>query len=273
MRLEITHRTTYRYDAPASGLGVRLRLYPTRLEGQRVESWHVTIEDTPIAPLLVNGFGDAEGQWICHGAREALAITAEGVVETEDRSGVVGKAGRARAGVFLRRTELTAPDEAIAAFAEGLRGRVPLDTLHALKSAIPQAVTYRSGSTHHGVTAAEALERGAGVCQDMAHLFIAAARHLGIPARYVVGYLHDPDSPIGETHAWAEAFVEGLGWIGFDPTHDQCPTDAYVRLCSGLDAVDAAPIRGTFIQGPEEELAVEVAIADTQSQQQQQSQG
>jgi len=273
MRLEIEHVTTYAYDPEAAELALRLRLYPSRIAAQRVESWTVTVGDEVVAPTVVTGFGDAEGLWLRRRSVEAVTITAKGIVETLDSSGVVGRLGRARPGIFLRRTELTAKTDDIATFADAISETDPLGRLHALNTAVGEAIKYRPGATDHGVTAAEALALGAGVCQDQAHLFLASARHLGVPARYVMGYLHDAERPLAESHAWAEAHVEGLGWVGFDPTHDQSPTDAYVRVCCGLDARDAAPIRGIYPVGPEEALEVSVSVAAVAGQSQQQQQG
>ena len=121
-----------------------------------------------------------------------------------------------------------------------------------------------SPGAHHAIppsTAAEALAQGAGVCQDHAHIFIAAARALGVPARYVAGYLAPNFEGAHETHAWAEAYVGDLGWVGFDPANRQCPTDAYIRLCAGFDAADAAPVRGAVSFGAGEALDVQVEVA------------
>ena len=123
----------------------------------------------------------------------------------------------------------------------------------------------------------DALTIGAGVCQDHTHVLIAASRAMGCPARYVVGYLlpdsdeDDVEIP-AETHAWAELWIDGLGWVGFDATNRICPTDRYVRLASGFDANDAAPIHGAVFGSVEEAMEAEVAVsAITQSQQQSQS--
>ncbi len=175
----------------------------------------------------------------------------------------------------LRATALTGPSDAIRELAAGIDEQDVLARCHALSAAVHAAVDYRPGVSDAATTAAAALALGAGVCQDQAHVFIAAARVAEIPARYVIGYLHDPDRdrPAEETHAWAEAFVPGLGWTGFDITNQLCPTDLYVRLCCGLDAADAAPVRGTILGGTEEQMEVEIAVraGASQSQQQQQS--
>ena len=268
MRIAVEHSTTYAYSPPVTGLGLRLRLFPSATPAQRVIDWQVTAGAAGVTPLLVNGFGDKEALWLAADRVESLTVTAAGTLETDDTGGVIGRCGRARPGLFLRRTETTMPDTAIRAFAGSIDHAGPLAWLHALNGAVGQAITYRPGATHHGATAAEALALGAGVCQDQTHLFLAAARHMGHPARYVVGYLHDAEAEHTETHAWAEAHVPDLGWVGFDPTHGRSPTADYVRLCAGLDAADAAPIIGTYAGGPEESLAVSVRVAEAGAAQQ-----
>jgi transglutaminase-like putative cysteine protease len=101
-------------------------------------------------------------------------------------------------------------------------------------------------ATHVATTAAEAFDKKSGVCQDFAHLFIACARELSIPARYVSGYFlrSDGEGHQPASHAWAEAHVDDLGWVGFDPAHGLSPDDAYVRVAAALDYLGAAPVRG-----------------------------
>ena len=105
------------------------------------------------------------------------------------------------------------------------------------------------------------------------HVFISAARTLGVPARYVVGYLLAQDTKLTETHAWAEAWVPEIGWVGFDAANRLCPTDRYVRLGCGLDAADAAPIRGNVSGNSQERLSASVDISQTTGQSQSQNQG
>ena len=132
--------------------------------------------------------------------------------------------------------------------------------------AVAEAIAYRPGVTHAHTTAAEALALGEGVCQDHAHTLISLARTIGLPARYVSGYLH-ADAYGNEheaAHAWAEVWVEGLGWIGFDAANRCCPDERYVRLGSGYDAQDAAPIRGIAMGASHEEMNVAVAVLNAQ---------
>lgn len=266
MRLTIRHETSYAYQPAAPRAALRLKLFPPRCRPQTPAEWRVMVNDDPVEPMLTDAWGDGEALWFSREPVEAVRVVAEGVVETEDLAGVVGKLGRGGPAVFLRSTPLTAPSDAIAVLARGVAGDDRLATLHALNEAVVNAVGYRPGATAVETTAAEALSLGAGVCQDLTHVFISAARTLGAPARYVVGYLHDPDAPLVETHAWAEAHVDGLGWVGFDPTNRTSPTDRYVRLCVGFDASDAAPIRGTIV-GATVEAGFSVAVDVGQAQQ------
>ena len=262
MRLSVRHITRYAYDPPAERAALRLRLYPPRFASQAVQTWAVSVNDIAIAPMLTNGLGEGESIWSANAPQSAIEIIAEGVVEAAEASGVVrGLADHTRPAMFLRETALTAPDDAIVALAEGVREGQRLAMLHKLCHAVREAVDYTPAATHHATTAAEALAQGAGVCQDHAHIFIAAARALGVPARYVAGYLAPNFEGAHETHAWAEAYVGDLGWVGFDPANRQCPTDAYIRLCAGFDAADAAPVRGAVSFGAGEELDVQVEVA------------
>ena len=202
---------------------------------------------------------------------EELEIEAAGTVETQDSNGVVaGLANGAPPRVFLRETVQTRPDGAIHALAKSVHGKDTLATLHELLGAVRDRVEYVAGATDTHTGAAEALADGKGVCQDHAHIFIAAARTLAIPARYVTGYLMlDGQSTASAHHAWAEAWVEGLGWVGFDVANRVCPTHNYVRLAAGLDASYAAPIVGSRRGGETETLEVSVAVQQQQQTAQQ----
>ncbi len=134
--------------------------------------------------------------------------------------------------------------------------------LHALLDTLPQTITFDTDPTHAHTTAAEAFALKRGVCQDISHIFIASARSLGIPARYVSGYLHRADGQNDQQagHAWAEAYVDGLGWVAFDATNGMCATDAYLRVAVGLDYLSAAPLRGSRIGGDGEGLDVRIRV-------------
>lgn len=273
MRLSIRHLTTYAYEPATDRCALRLRLHPSAFDSQRVLHWTVSVNGQPVAPLLTTALGDREALWTCQSSVDMLEIVAEGEVETSDVAGVVrGLRDTVRPGVFLRTTPLTSVDDRIRLIGVGASGPNQLARLHAISAAVREAMDFTPGATDARTTAAQALKQGSGVCQDHAHVFIAAARSAGVPARYVVGYLMSPESVEAETHAWAEAWMPDLGWIGFDPANRMCPTDHYVRLSCGLDSVDASPIRGNVAGGPRESLSASVAISQTQSQTQSQGQ-
>jgi transglutaminase-like putative cysteine protease len=262
MRLTIRHVTRYVYDPPAHRMALRLKLYPSRFDGQSPRGWSVAVNGAPVAPMFINGLGDGEALWTVLAPKALVEIVAEGEIDTIDRAGLVrGLADQTRPGVFLRETPLTTPDDAIRALAEAAFTETGLAALHKLCGMVRDRIEYVSRATMAETSASEALALGRGVCQDHAHVFIAAARAMGVPARYVTGYLQAEKTGAQETHAWAEAFAPDLGWIGFDPANRQCPTAEYVRLCTGLDAAHAAPVRGCVSPGAGESLSVAVEVA------------
>jgi transglutaminase-like putative cysteine protease len=269
MHLTVRHATLYSYDPPATRCALRLRLYPPTFDAQRVLAWQVSVNGDPVQPMLTTATGDREAIWARPRDVAQVEIVASGEIETADLSGVVrGLRETTKSGVYLRTTPLTAADPRIELLAGGVSGRASLDRMHALMSRVREAVDYQPNFTSTSTTAAQALELGKGVCQDHAHVFIAAARVLGVPARYVVGYLLSLDTKLTETHAWAEAYVADIGWVGFDPTNGLCPTERYVRLGCGLDSADAAPIRGSVSGTAEERLSASVDIGETDRQNQ-----
>lgn len=269
MRLAVRHSTIYSYDELNSFMVQRLRLTPSNNPAQTVLSWKISAEGFEHAADYVDGFGNRTHLITNCKPHDSFTITAEGEVETRDSGGVVGFLEEAANPLlFMRATPLTEGSDEIA----DLAGSIPeggLSRLHALMEAIARRVAYLADTTGPGTSAAQALQAGQGVCQDHAHIFIAATRLMQVPARYVTGYLRiEGEESSFAHHAWAEAFLADLGWIGFDPSNRICPTEAYVRLACGFDAVSAAPISGTRRGGGKERLAVEVRVQEQQQQQQ-----
>jgi transglutaminase-like putative cysteine protease len=269
MRLTVRHRTAYAYDAPISYAIQTLRLTPRSYEGLDVLRWHVRGESRRPLPGFVDGYGNLTHTHTVNRPHTRAMVIVEGLVETRETHGVVrGAAEPLPPPFYLRRTRLTEPDEAIGALAERARGET-LERLHGLMLMVRKRVDYRIGATEVETTAASALAAGAGVCQDHAHVFIAAARFLGIPARYVSGYLwtgHD-ERDFDANHAWAEAYVNDLGWVGFDPANRTSPTEAYIRTAIGLDYGSAAPVRGFWRGAATERLAVDVRVRQAEAAQ------
>jgi transglutaminase-like putative cysteine protease len=270
MRISIGHVSRYSYSEPTKYSILALRLTPPSFQGQRVIEWRVSAPGVDAARPFRDGFGNTVHLASCTEEHSESLVIAKGVVETEDRAGIVrGLADPAPLYVYRRQTAKTLANDDIRALAQSARTSADIRGMHKLMHAVRDAVDYQTGATNPHTTAAEALKDGEGVCQDHTHIFISAARSMGIPARYVSGYfLTGADEPSEANHAWAEAWLEGLGWVGFDPANRICPTDHYVRLATGLDAVFAAPIRGTRNGCANEELDVIVEVQQQNSQQQ-----
>jgi transglutaminase-like putative cysteine protease len=266
MRVSILHTTSYSYGAVGSFAVQRLRLTPFDNNTQKVVTWEIVADGIGDAARYTDGFGNRVHLITHCKPYESLSITAAGEVDTVDRNGVVGNLHEtASPRLFLRSTPRTESSPAIDALADEVRDRLALDRLHHLMEAIATRVVYDTDATHHETSAAEAFAAGQGVCQDHAHIFIAASRRLGIPARYVTGYLHvEGEQAAAAHHAWAEAYVPELGWVGFDPANHICPTERYVRLACGFDAASAAPITGARRGGGSEALKVDVIVRQQQ---------
>jgi len=247
MRLRIVHETAYAYDPPANGAIQTLRLTPRGHDGQFIINWRIEVDHDCRLATTTDPFGNIVQSFTTEGKLDGLVITALGEVETHDMAGMVrGQSERFPKMIFLRDTRLTEADAAVRDFAAAVhRGASadPLSRMHALMGAIHDGIEI-GASEDDG--AAATLAEGRGDARAMAHLFIAAARHLGVPCRYASGYLHWPEEaePALAEHGWAEAYIEGVGWIGFDASMNLCPTDRYVRLAVGLDRVAAQPVRG-----------------------------
>jgi transglutaminase-like putative cysteine protease len=277
MRINVCHETRYRYDVPLSRVIQALRVTPRSHQGQDIVNWRIEISRDCKLEAQEDAFGNIMHTFSADGPLDELSVLVTGEVETQDTAGVVrGAVERFPPSLYLRETTLTAPDEAIHNFARALaaeKGENQLDLLHSLLSTLHAEMTYDTDPTHASTTAAEAFALKRGVCQDLAHIFIAVGRCLGIPSRYVGGYLRRSDGVTAQDagHAWAEAYVPDLGWVGFDPSHEICTTDAFVRIAIGLDYLDAAPVRGARFGGAGEELSVSVYIDQTLYQTQSQS--
>jgi len=265
MRLKISHSTTYRYEPPATGVIQILRMTPGSHDGQYVADWQIDVSADSRLDVHEDAFGNIT-HVMTHGAIADLNITVEGLVETHDTGGVLrGADERFPPGLFLRSTPLTAVNPAMAAFVRELRAESEDDRLgflHALMTQIGEHMTFDEDPTHSGTSAAEAFGLKRGVCQDYTHIFIACARSGGVPARFVSGHFLRSDGMVHQQagHAWAEAFVPDLGWVGFDAANGICTTEAHVRVAVGLDYLGAAPVRGTRYGGGAETLTVAVRV-------------
>jgi len=255
MRLSIRHKSTYRYDSPAEYAAQVLRMTPRVYAGLQVVRWHVATSGTGRLSEFEDGFGNLTHVHTVVDVHDSLVVEVDGEVETIDTQGIVrGGSEPLPVGVYLRTTPLTFPSEAISGLAAAAaKASSTSAVLQRLMELVAESVEYRQGGANVVATAAEALAAGSGACHDQAHVFIAAARVLGIPARYVGGYLClDGDSRLAHLapgreeagHAWAEAYDHENGWTGFDPANAALAGPWHVRTSVGLDYESASPIRG-----------------------------
>jgi transglutaminase-like putative cysteine protease len=263
MQLKISHTTRYSYDQPVDYALQKVRLRPQHSTIQDIVDWSIEVEGGKVETSYTDHYGNHVDLISITPGSQAVSITASGTVTTQDVAGVLGKVyGRAPLWHFQQPTLATTPGAGVTALATSLAGgRDTLTGLHALSAAILLATPYQVGVTNADTTVEEALHAGAGVCQDHAQIFVAACRTALIPARYVSGYLMingqvDQDA----THAWAEAHVDGLGWVGFDVSNGVAPDDKYVRIAVGRDARDAAPIEGLRMGAADEAMIVSLQV-------------
>lgn len=263
MLLTINHTTRYCYDAPIDYALQQVRLTPPTTTQQDVHSWAMTVEGGTVETNYRDHNGTQVHLVSVDKGSQEIAITAAGEVETTDTAGVMGKVyGPAPLWYYLQSTALTEPGPGIHALAGELaEAGDKLSALHALSSSILMAAPYKIGETYAATPAEEALMGGSGVCQDHAQIFISAARAAGLPARYVSGYLMMDDRVDQDaSHAWAEAHLDGLGWVGFDVSNGICPDERYVRLATGRDYRRAAPISGMRLGTSVESMIVSLQI-------------
>lgn len=271
MRLKITHRTEYSYDQPLAYALQRLRLVPGSSAVQTVRSWTLTIEGAKEEVRFSDQFGNDTRLISVEGEPHVIGIEASGEVETFNKAGVSGPhRGFAPLWLFLRETPLTAPGEKARELAAAVANGTDLSRLHELMAAIhvgaarPEKATQMqtSGTPASQVQASEAhTTPSKDDALEHTHVFIAAARLLGFPARYISGYLMvDGVAEQAASHAWAEAHVDSLGWVGFDVSNGISPDENYVRVATGRDYHDAMPVSGIRLGQASQRLAVRITV-------------
>ena len=271
MRLSIRHTTRYRFDAPVVHALQRLRLTPKETQGQEILEWSMDYQNAHEELTYEDQHHNTTTLVAVEPDAKEVTITCSGKVDTHDHAGVIGRhAGHLPLWSFLAQTRLTRPGPGISKLVKELDafdgGR--LDMLHQLSRSVLDRVEYRIGTTQWHTTGEESFAAQAGVCQDHAHIFIGAARALEVPARYVSGYLMMNDRIEQEaTHAWAEAYVDGLGWVGFDISNGISPDERYVRVATGRDYRDASPVTGISFGNTAQVLEVDVEVEQQQVQQ------
>jgi transglutaminase-like putative cysteine protease len=267
MHMHIRHETHYRYERPVKYSVQSLHLTPCRDVSQRALSWNILAPGRRLEQI--DAYGNISHLLTIEEPHREIRIVVSGVVETADADSRQDD-GPLSPLAYLAPTQLTLPNEDLKAFAHGALSHLtnPRERAEALAEAVFGAVRYKSGISDVQDSAAVAFKSGSGVCQDQAHVFIASARAVGMPARYVSGYLYTGDAQDAASHAWIDVWLgEEVGWHSIDVTHKRPAVRTYCRLAVGRDYLDAAPVRGVRQGGGGEKMHANVLVSESAKQQ------
>ncbi len=268
MHMHIRHETRYRYERPVKYSVQSLHLTPRRDLSQRALTWSISAPGRRLEQI--DAYGNISHLLTIEVPHREIQIVVHGVVETADAEARQDD-GTLSPLAYLAPTQLTAPNEDLRAFAQGALNSInePRARAQALAEAVFGAVRYKPGTSDVQDSAAVAFKSGEGVCQDHAHVYIASARAVGIPARYVSGYLYTGDTSDAASHAWVDVWLgTEIGWQSVDVTHKRPAVRTYCRLAVGRDYLDAAPVRGVRHGGGGEKMEANVLVAESALQQQ-----
>lgn len=251
MLLNIEHQTQYVFSEMVQYTIQQLRLTPRNDHGQAVKHWQIKVNGQ-LTPFE-DAFGNLSHTLVIDQPHDSLLITVSGAVETgletEQPEQVLPPE------IYLRDTPLTQADAAMTVFARRFAHAPVTDMMHALR----EQMQYIKGATQVDTPAADAFRLGKGVCQDHAHAFIGCCRSLGLPARYVSGYLFTVDGSLMQTHAWVDIWQQGQ-WLGLDVSNGTLVNEIHVRLAHGLDYRSASPVTGSRMGGGIEGMASVVSV-------------
>ncbi|HMN72328.1 MAG TPA: transglutaminase family protein [Rhodoblastus sp.] len=276
MRISVRHTIVQEFAPPARSVIQQMRLRPRACESQQVSFWSIDCDVDCQVREQQDAFGNSVQMLDAGGPLQKLTVTARGDIDTFDTSGVLrGERERFSPDVYLRDTDLTEADPALRKFArEAAKGaKTELDRPHFLMRAVNEAIAFEP-SLKEPASAVEAFKAKKGASCELAHVFIAAARCVGVPARFVSGYLASESdgaeraADASDLRGWAEAFVDGLGWIGFDPSICLCMHDGHVRLAVALDYLGAAPLRVSPLLSATRSVDARASIVQGQAQRQ-----
>ncbi|HSH55166.1 MAG TPA: transglutaminase family protein, partial [Methylotenera sp.] len=258
MLLNIEHHTRYAYSEPVNYTIQQLRLTPQNGFGQHVKRWDIRVNGE-LQPSA-DAYGNTIHTLVIDVPHEEITVIASGEVETG--LDVISQHQALPLSIYLRDTPLTKSDVTISVFAKQFKRSAHLQNqaLEEMMHALLVRVSYIKGVTQVTTSAIEAFKLGQGVCQDHAHIFIACCRSIGLPARYVSGYLFTEDGSLMQTHAWADVYLEADGWQSFDVSNGCRAHAVHVRLASGLDYRTASPVSGMRSGGGIEGMATSVIV-------------
>lgn len=279
-RLHIVHTTSFVYERPAAASYNEARMRPSTIPGQMVLSSRLTASPSSFSHEYRDYWGTQVVAFEVLRKHSELVVVSESTVDLSPRPdpGSTGLAEQVawqmlsepgivdRLAEYLAPTPATATSDELAALALATGGgRSPAEAALAVCDAVRDAVEYVPGATGVHTRAIEAWEQRKGVCQDIAHLAIGALRSLGIPARYVSGYLHPlgheavvGETFVGESHAWVEFWCGE--WYPYDPTNRSHVSDHHVVVARGREYYDVTPLRGVFAGGGRSQQSVQVAL-------------
>jgi transglutaminase-like putative cysteine protease len=261
MRLRIEHETHYEYSAPLQYALQQLCLTPQANAHQQVLDWQIAAPGR-LYPQR-DGYGNLAHSWSLarHKTGRNIyrgSVKASGTVQTHASPWLLDAPGDQHPALYDARLRQLG----VAHLSDGPEQ----DALLRLGAAVRDKVRYEGGVTHVGTTAQQALGLGAGVCQDQAHVYLAACRAAGIAARYVSGYFHSPKAAELASHAWVDVCIDAAArrWLSIDITHDGLMDERHVRLAVGPDYAAAAPVRGVREGGGDESMRVSVRVRETE---------
>lgn len=272
MRIRISHEIAHRFEPPARMLIQNLRLTPCGFDSQYVLGWRIDVDLDRAPRRSEDAHGNTVTSFSHHGAPlDKLTVTAVGEVETNDAAGVVrGAAERLPPEMYLRDSPLAHVNGALRdlAAAAAAQASDPLDAMHRLMGEVHRTTAFDPKQADGPDSAVEAFALQRGQARDLTHIFIACARFLNVPARFVGGYrVADADGGGAGAHAWAEALIPRLGWVAFDPSLCICADARYVRVVVGFDGQDGAFVRSAHGSGEDRvEAAIRVEQAGAQTQ-------
>jgi transglutaminase-like putative cysteine protease len=286
MHYSVRHVTRFRYDAPISESVMELRMQPRSEGPQTLRNFQIVTNPRAQLYAYTDHLGNAVYHFNVLRRHSELRIEVQSVVEMAERHAPPERVDdlewsryntlnlTAEQLDLLEESKFSRMSAALRAFMteKGL-DKPEGDTLSALRrlnKTLHDNFDYKPGVTEVHSPIDDALAAKSGVCQDFAHIMIALARHWGIPARYVSGYLYhlrkgQDRSDEDASHAWVEAWLPSLGWVGFDPTNDTLAEERHIRAAVGRDYADVPPTRGTYKGGAQSELGISVSVQTTQA--------
>jgi transglutaminase-like putative cysteine protease len=271
----ILHRTHYVYSGFVIDSASQIKLYPVNDEMQRVNNHHITVPQQPAIHLFKDYFGNTTGffsilpphkELIIDNLMEVEMLPPKAIELTTSTSDawsiILREDNQLEYHDYLRAELAQCQTQVQQAIREILsKEQHPLHTIHELSNYIYDNFTYQKGVTNVETSVDEIWQLKAGVCQDFAHMLLYMLRLMGVPARYISGYICPGSSEWrgeGATHAWAEAWLPDTGWVGIDPTNKCLAGERHIRLASGRNFSDCTPVKGTYKGGVEHQLEVTV---------------